>query len=341
MGLRTSVAIAFGTLALVGCGGKPAEEAKGFEAVGSSTVYPFAQRVAELYRQANPSLPAPVITSSGTEAGLTSFCAGDGPETPSILNASARITKAQFDACKAKGVADIVEMQVGLDGIVFASSAKDGIALNLTPALVYRALAAKPFDGEQTAANWSDVDGALPAAPIIVYGPPASSGTRATLGSLVIEKGCETNSRFAAMKDGEPAKYKEVCDTLRRDSVYIDQGEKDDLVVRKVAQNPRSIGIFGYSYLEASGGTIKALPLNGVEPTAQTIADGSYPAARPLYLYVKKSHLETKPGLKKYLAAWRGNWGKGGPLEQIGLVTLPADRQPAADMPVMDGADLS
>lgn len=338
MAVRTSFAIALAAAALLaGCGEQ--EQVKGFEAVGSSTVYPFAQRVAELYAEAHPDLPTPVIASSGTEAGLTSFCAGAGPDTPSILNASARITKAQFEACKGKGVNDIVELQVGLDGIVFASSAKDGITMDLTPELIYRALAARPFEGEQTAANWSDVDAALPQASIIVYGPPESSGTRLTLGGLVLEKGCESNARFAAMKTAEPDRYKQICDAVRQDSVYIDQGEKDDVVVRKVAQNPRAIGIFGYSYLERAGGTIKPLPLNGVVPTAETIADGSYPAARPLYLYVKKSHVEAKPGLKEYLAAWRSNAGKGGALEKIGLV--PAARAPAADLAILDGADLS
>lgn len=326
-------------LALAGCG-ETAKQEPGFAAVGSSTVYPFATKIAELYGQIHPDLPKPAITSDGTEAGATAFCAGSGPTTPSILNASARLTKAQFDACTAKGVTDVVEMQVGLDGIVFASSAKDGIRFPLTPTIVYRALAAKPFGEEQKAANWSDVDASLPEAPIIVYGPPASSGTRATLGSLVLEKGCDTNARYALMKNAEPARYKETCDTVRDDAVYIDQGERDDLVVRKVAQNPRSIGIFGYSFLEQSGGTIKPLPLNGVEPNPETIADGSYPAARPLFLYVKKSHLEAKPGLKEYLAIWRSNWSKGGALEKIGLVTLAAGSEPSEAMPVMTGAGL-
>jgi phosphate transport system substrate-binding protein len=331
--------IAIAALALAGCGVEAKQE-PGFAVVGSSTVYPFAAKVAELYSQANPALPKPVITSDGTEAGIAEFCTGNGPETPSILNASARLTSEQFDACKAKGVADIVEMQVGLDGIVFASSAKDGISFPLTPAIAYRALAASPFGEEQKAANWSDLDASLPAQPIIVYGPPASSGTRATLGSLVLEKGCETNPRYAAMKETDRAGFKQACDTLRTDAVYLEQGEKDDLVVRKVAQNPRAIGIFGYSYLEQSGGTIKPLPLSGVEPTAETIPDGSYPAARPLFLYVKKSHLEAKPGLKDYLALWRSNWGKGGELEKIGLVPLAAGGAPPANMPVMTGEGL-
>lgn len=331
--------IVIAALALAGCGEQAVQE-PGFAAVGSSTVFPFATKIAELHAQTHPDLPKPAITSDGTEAGVTAFCAGNAPTTPSILNASARLTKAQFDACAAKGVTDIVEMQIGLDGIVFASSAKDGITFPLTPAIAYRALAAAPFGDEQTTADWSDIDASLPKAPIIVYGPPASSGTRATLGSLVLEKGCDTNARYAAMKNAEPAQYKETCDKVRNDAVYIDQGERDDLVVRKVAQNPRSIGIFGYSFLEQSGGTIKPLPLNGVEPNAETIADGSYPAARPLFLYVKKSHLEAKPGLKEYLAIWRSNWGPGGTLANIGLVPVAAGSAPSEAMPVMTGEGL-
>src|SRR5690606_41542690 len=66
------------------------------------------------------------------------------------------------------------------DGLAFAS-ARGGIRLNLTPEIVYRALAARPFGREQTAQSWRDVDPSLPDLPILVYGPPSTSGTRDAL----------------------------------------------------------------------------------------------------------------------------------------------------------------
>lgn len=319
----------FATVAATGllaaCAGTEDEAATGFRIVGSSTVYPFAERVAQLYGEAHPELPAPEIVANGTEAGIDEFCAGNGADTPSLLNASARMTADQLEACMANGVGDIAEIAVGLDGIVFAVSADEGPELALTPRIVYSALAATPFENEQTAENWSQVDPSLPDQPIIVYGPPESSGTRSSLTSLVLEEGCATDNRIATFRDTQEAKFAEICDTLREDAGYIPQGERDDVIVRKVAQNPRAVGIFGYSYLEESDGEIVPLPLDGVVPDAATIADGSYPAARPLFLYVKKSHLSAQPGLAEYLATWRQNWGRGGALANIGLVALEAD----------------
>jgi phosphate transport system substrate-binding protein len=318
---------------LAACGGAEDKAETGFTIVGSSTVYPFAERVAQLYGQAYPDLPTPVIEANGTEAGIVDFCVSDrdGGETPSVLNASARMTAEQLEACIANGVTDIAEIPVGLDGIVFAVAAEDGLDLALTPRIIYGALAAKPFEDEQRAQNWSQVDASLPDEPIIVYGPPETSGTRASLASLIMEVGCATDNRIATFKNTQKDKFAEICDTLREDAGYISQGEKDDVIVRKVAQNPRAIGVFGYSYLEESGGTIKPLAIDGVEPNPQTIADGSYPAARPLFLYVKKSHVGAKPGLKEYLETWRQNWGKGGDLSRIGLVALGRGRAYTGD----------
>ncbi len=62
------------------------------------------------------------------------------------------------------------------------------------------------------------------------------------------------------------------------------------------------------------------MPVDGIEPTYETIASGRYPAARPLYLYVKTAHLDLVPGLRPYLEQWARSWGKDGPLTRIGLV---------------------
>jgi phosphate transport system substrate-binding protein len=90
--------------------------------------------------------------------------------------------------------------------------------------------------------------------------------------------------------------------------------------VGKVADNPRAVGIFGYSYFEENTDRVKALPIDGIEATYDTIASGQYPAARPLYIYVKKAHLDTIQGLRAYLDQWAASWGRDGPLTRIGLV---------------------
>jgi len=320
-----------GALALAGCGGSSEPEARqGVLAVGSSTVYPFARAVGEALAKADAELAPVTVESVGTTEGIAQFCAGAGPDTPDIADASRRMTKAEFDGCQANGVTGIVELQVGLDGIVFASSQDGGLEMNLTPRIIYLALAAQPFGNEQTAMNWSDVDPSLPDEAITVYGPPESSGTRDALIELAMKPGCKTNAGMGMLA---PDKFEETCGTLRSDSAYMAQGEQDDVIVRKVAGNKRALAVFGWSYAEENAGEVKALPISGIEPSAETITTGSYPLSRPLYIYVKTAHLDTIPGLKPYVAQWAANWGQDGPLSAIGLVpSHDEDRAANADI---------
>jgi len=310
---------------LVACGG--GEEDGGPDAIsiiGSSTVFPFAQKVAEDYVAGNEGVSAPAIGSTGTTEGIDIFCTGEGPETPDIVNASRRMTATEFNTCFNNGVSELIEIKVGRDGIAFASSIDDGIELELTPGIIYRALAANPFGDKQSTANWSDVDGSLPSEPIIVYGPPSTSGTRDALLDIIMKPACANNAAMAALEENDTTAFEQNCHALRGDSAYITQGEQDELIVRKVANNPRAIGVFGYSYLEENADTVKGMPMGGVMPTAETIADGSYPASRPLYIYVKKAHIGVTPGIQEYLNQWSQSWAADGPLAAIGLV-------PAAD----------
>ncbi len=321
-----ATAVAASTL-LASCGSGGGEAASGqtrdsIRAVGSSTVYPFAKAAAEDFAKSNPKFKSPIIESTGTGGGMKLFCAGVGPQHPDIEDASRRIKKSEFEECQANGVKDILEVQVGLDGIALASS-KNGIAMNLTPAIIYKALAAKPFGKEQTAKTWKDVDPSLPDAPILVYGPPSTSGTRDALKELIMEAGCKTDAATKALKDTDEDKFKQICTEIRSDGGYVDAGENDNLIVQKIEANPKALGIFGYSYLEENADKIKGLTINGVTPTYANISSFAYPGARPLYIYVKKAHLDAIPGLKEYLSVWPKMWGKGGPLAKIGLVASP------------------
>jgi len=317
-------------LALAACGDSSGGGTRdSIRAVGSSTVYPFAKAVSENFARANTEFKSPLIESTGTGGGMKLFCAGVGASTPDIANASRRMKASEFADCKANGVTEIIEIQVGLDGIAFAS-AKSGITMNLTPAIVYKALAAKPFGKEQAAKTWKDVDPSLPADPILVYGPPSTSGTRDALKELILEKGCESDPAMKALKDGNKDQYDQICTEVRSDGAYVDQGEQDNLIVQKIETNPRAVGVFGFSYLEENSDKLQDLPMNGVPATYENISSFAYPGARPLYIYVKKAHLDAIPGLKEFLAAWADSWGKDGPLAKIGLVASPDEVQAAS-----------
>lgn len=340
--LRTSlVALCAASLAACGSG---SDTRASVRAVGSSTVYPFAKLVAENFARSNPDFTSPIIESTGSGAGIQLFCAGVGADTPDIANASRRMKESEFQACQRNGVTEITEIQVGLDGIAFAS-AKGGITMNLTPEIVYRALAAKPFGKEQTAKSWRDVDPSLPNQPILVYGPPSTSGTRDALKELILIPGCDSNAEMKALKGNNAQQHEQLCTELRRDGAYVDQGEQDNLIVQKIEGNPNAVGIFGYSYLEENLDKVQGLTMNGVEPTYENIADFDYPGARPLFIYVKNAHLDAIRGLREFVAEWAKSWGRDGPLARIGLVASPEDvaaRSAAAAeaFTPLDGAEL-
>jgi phosphate transport system substrate-binding protein len=293
-------------------------------AVGSSTVYPFAKVVAENFARANNGFNSPIIESTGTGGGIELFCQGVGANTPDIANASRRMKASEFEECQANGVTEVTEIQIGLDGLAFAS-AKGGIDMNLTPEIVYRALAARPYGEEQTAETWRDVDPSLPDKPILVYGPPSTSGTRDSFKELILVPGCETNAEMKALKETDEARQEQLCTELRNDGAYVDQGEQDNLIVQKIEGNSDAVGVFGYSYLEENLDKVQGLSMNGVEPTYENIAGGQYPGARQMFIYVKNAHLDAIRGLREFVAEWAKSWGRDGPLTAIGLVASPDD----------------
>lgn len=329
---------------LAACSAGAGDTRDSVRAVGSSTVYPFAKLVAENFARSNPDFKSPIIESTGTGGGISLFCAGVGANTPDIANASRRIKASEFATCQANGVTEITEIQVGLDGLAFAS-AKGGIDMNLTPDIVYRALAAKPFGKEQTARTWRDVDPSLPNKPILVYGPPSTSGTRDALKELILIPGCEANAEMKALKDSDKDKHEQLCTEVRSDGAYVDQGEQDNLIVQKIEGNSDAVGVFGFSYLEENLDKVHGLRMNGVEPTYANIASFEYPGARPLFLYVKNAHLDAIRGLREFVAEWAKSWGRDGPLTAIGLVANPDDvaarsQAAATAFTALDGSEL-
>ena len=324
---KTTFSLAFAVSAaalLAGCGGAQNASREQIRAVGSSTVYPFAKVIADSLAKSNAAFKSPIIESTGTGAGMKLFCAGVGVSHPDIANASRRMKKSEYEDCAKNGVDKIVEVQVGLDGIAFAE-AKGGLGMKLTQADVYKALAANPYGKPNTAKTWKDVNPAYPAEPILVYGPPSTSGTRDALKELILMKGCDANPEMKALKDSDKDKHEAICGEVRSDGAYVDAGENDNLIVQKLEANPKAVGVFGFSYLEENSDKLEGLSMNGVQPTYAAISDFSYPGARPLFIYVKAAHLDAIKGLKEFIAEWAKHWGKDGLLAKQGMVVAPDD----------------
>ena len=206
-------------------------------------------------------------------------------------------------------------------------------------------MADNPFGKPNTAKTLADVNPALPAIPILVYGPPSTSGTRDALKELVLAKGCDTDPAMKALKDSDKEKHEKICTEVRNDGAYVDAGENDNLIVQKLEANPKAIGVFGFSYLEENADKLKGSTMNGVNPTYASISDFSYPGARPLYIYVKAAHVSAIKGLKEFVAEWAKNWSKGGLLARQGMVVAPDDVQAknakvASELTLMDSSGL-
>jgi len=302
--------------------------------VGSSTVYPFATVVAEQFGKTT-KFKTPKIESTGSGGGLKLFCAGVGVEHPDITNASRRIKKSEVEMCAENGVAEIVEVKIGYDGIVVANS-KSAEPMELTRRDIFLALAKDvpdPANEGKLIANphktWKDVNPDLPDTKIEVLGPPPTSGTRDAFNELAIEGGCKTFDWLKAMKKQDKKKYKAICRGVREDGAYIEAGENDNLIVQKLEKNPSALGVFGYSFLDQNADKVQGSTIDGVAPTFEAIADGSYPVSRPLQFYVKKAHVGTIPGIAEYLAEFTSDkaWGDEGYLADRGLIPMPKDER--------------
>ncbi|MDE0945629.1 MAG: substrate-binding domain-containing protein [Sphingobium sp.] len=340
-------ATALSVLSLAACGdqGGAGATRDQIRAVGSSTVYPFATAASELFVQTNAGMKSPIIESTGTGGGMKLFCSGVGAQYPDMANASRRMKKTEFDMCQTNGVKDIIEVQIGVDGLAFAE-AKNGPGYKLTPKIVYEALAANPYGkGPNKAQTWKDVDPSLPAIAISVFGPPSTSGTRDSLAELILEKGCESDPAMTALKEKSEDEFKATCTRVREDGKYVDSGENDNLIVQKLGANPNAVGVFGFSFLEENRATLKDIPIDGIEASYETVSSGQYPGARPLYIYVKKAHMAAIPGLQGFLDAFANNWAPGGALTKRGMVAAPEDvrkanAQTVKALTVLDGAQL-
>ncbi|MGB7406132.1 MAG: substrate-binding domain-containing protein [Pacificimonas sp.] len=353
--LRTIAPLTVSALALTiaACGDGGAGSAGGaasepaLRIVGSSTVYPFTTAVVEDFTNSNPGVPAPIVESTGTGGGMKLFCAGVGLEHPDLANASRRIKASELQMCNENGVNQVIELQVGIDGIAFAQN-RDASDLALSAEQLYRALAATAPDGTpNTVTNWNEIDPSLPDRRIEVLGPPPTSGTRDAFNELVMQAGCEEIPELAALEDEDEGLFEERCTRLREDGAYVESGENDNLIVQKLVSNPVALGIFGYSYLDENLDQVEPVPLNGVLPSYDNIADGSYIAARSLYIYAKGEHLAAKPALGDFLAAYASEAvsGPDGLLASQGLIAAPDEaraenRDAASGSAVLTASDL-
>ena len=313
---------------------------------GSSTVLPFARIIAEQLGK-NPNFKTPVVESGGSSVGKKGVCDGVGTKFIDIGNASSRMKTKELAYCEKNGV-KLTEIKVGYDGIVVANS-KKGKVLNISKADLGKALTAKVAINGKMVDNpykkWSEINPSLPNVEIRVYGPPTTSGTRASYAEMVNEKGyCKKDSEAKAALKAAGMKAKK-CRAMRTDGAFIEAGEQDNLIVQKLNEDNTAYGIFGFSYLDQNSDTLQGADISKTAPTFENIASNNYSVSRALYYYVKHQHIGVVPGIKEYMAEWTKHWGDEGVLSDAGMIPMPKSerakyKSAMTNLPVLTAADL-
>ena len=305
---------------------------------GSSTVLPFATVIAEQLGK-NPNYKTPVVESGGSSVGKKGVCDGTGLKYIDIGNASSRMKVKELKYCEKNNV-QVTEIKVGYDGIVVANS-KKGTQLNISKADLAKALTAKipacVANNSNVNCNkwvdnpykkWSDINPSLPNLDIRVYGPPTTSGTRASYAEMVNQKGyCGKDKVAKAASKARGDKKGKKCRAMRTDGAFIEAGEQDNLIVQKLIEDPTAYGIFGFSYLDQNSDKLNGAIIDGGAPTFEAIADGDYAVSRALYFYVKHSHLDVVKGIQEYMTEWTKHWNEDGLLADYGMIPMPKEER--------------
>ena len=314
---------------------------------GSSTVLPFARIVAEQLGK-NPNFKTPVVESGGSSVGKKGVCDGVGTKFIDIGNASSRMKPKELAYCDKNGV-KLTEIKVGYDGIVVANS-KKGTLLKISKSDLGKALTAEvPVNGKWVKnpyTKWSEINSSLPDIEIRVYGPPTTSGTRASYAEMVNQKGyCAKDPVAKKASAARGDKKGKKCRAMRTDGVFVEAGEQDNLIVQKLNEDTGAYGIFGFSYLDQNSDTLQGAVISNTAPTFENIAGNNYSVSRALYYYVKHQHIDVVPGMKEYMAEWTKHWGNDGVLSDAGMIPMPKTERAKykaamSNLPLLTTADL-
>jgi len=281
---------------------------------GSSTVAPISSIVADEFNAAGS--PAQItVDDPGTGDGFALFCEGE----TQISDASRPIKPEEAEACAAAGI-DFVELEIAFDGITVMTNPANEAVECLTTADLY-ALVGPESTG---LSNWSDAQAVatelgstteLPDAPLDITAPGTESGTYDAFVELALEGPAEERGQ-------EPG--------TRRD--YSSQAD-DNAIIAGIEGSDSSFGWVGFAFAEGAGDQVREIAVDGgdgcVEPSIDTIADGSYPLSRSLYIYVNAAEAESNPALAEYVDFYLGEEGLGALVEEAGYVPLPPDRADA------------
>ena len=289
------------SLILVGCGGGASgqQNGSGGEPVsgevrieGSSTVQPITQAAAELFREENPDARISV-GGAGTSDGFEAFCKGD----TEISDASRPIDVAEeVPVCEENGV-EFIEIPVAFDGISVVVNSQNDWATDVTSEEL-KTMWEPRAEGQIT--QWNQVRSEWPDRELSLYGPGTESGTYEFFNEVIVGNEEEVNrSDYEASED-------------------------DNVLVQGVSGDENALGYFGYSYYENNRDSLKALAVDEVEPTADSIRSGDYLLSRPLFIYVSTKALKNNDAVEPFLDFYVSEQNLNRLVEAAKYVTLPS-----------------
>lgn len=283
---------------------------------GSSTVQPISSLVAELFNEEVAPGVAISVDGPGTSDGFVLFCDGE----IDIQDASRAIEQEEIDACAANGV-EYVELAVAYDGITVMTNPANGNVSCLTLGDLY-GLFGPESNGIDT---WAGADalatavgggGGLPDVPLEITAPGEESGTYDAFIDLA---GIED----FAIENGVP---EDEAASLRTD---YQSSPDDNVIISAMEGSDTPLGFVGYAFAEGAGEAVKLLDIDGgegcVTPSRDTIADGSYPLSRTLYIYVNTGNVATNPALQAYVDFYMTETGLVEAVTAVSYVELPAE----------------
>ncbi|MGH2680396.1 MAG: substrate-binding domain-containing protein [Actinomycetota bacterium] len=287
---------------------------------GSSTVQPITSLVAELFREQNAGV-AITVDGPGTGAGFELFCAGQ----TDISDASRPIDEDEVAACEETGV-EYVELEVALDGVtVMTHPDNTDVGCLSTPDLY--ALFGPESTGFDT---WADASGlaaevggtgSFPGRPLEITAPGEESGTYDAFIELV---------GIPDLAEGRGVPEDEV-ESLRAD---YQSSPDDNVIIQAMEGSQSALGFVGYAFAQSAGVQVREIAIDGgegcVEPNIGTIADGSYPLSRSLYIYVNTAKATEHEALAAFVDLYLTAEGLDVAVEGSGYVPIPADRQDAS-----------
>jgi phosphate transport system substrate-binding protein len=286
---------------------------------GSSTVEPISNLVAELFNEPNPDVKI-TVDGPGTGDGFALLCTGE----VDIADASRPIADDEIAACKDGGI-EYQELEVALDGITVMVNSASAIECVATADLY--AIFGPESEGINSTADANALSaevggtGDMPEQDLEITAPGEESGTYDAFLDLV---GIED---FAL----EHGVAEDAAAALRPD--YQSSGN-DNVIIQATQGSPNAIGFVGFAFAEEAGDQVKEVAVDAgdgcVVPTADTIADGSYPLSRSLYIYPNTATAGQDEAMKAFVDFYLTEEGLVTAVEEAGYIVLPEDRQAAS-----------